>query len=155
MIAVADQVMKACAIQRTLLSEELRCWSSQSFLSARDHERSSSSLSECPAVHLFWGFEMTQPATVFATDRWWWIQCKESQNMLGLVCLADLLACRRLPMLGSFTRRYLCSHDNGSTIFHRLWYASILGEGRMLFLRMGVGFALSGLEQPAWNNLYD
>ena len=30
------------------------------------------------------------------------------------------LACRRWPMLGSFTRRYLCSHDNGSTIFHRL-----------------------------------
>jgi len=58
---------------------------------------------------------------------------------------ADLAACRRLPMLGSFTPRYLCSHDNGSAIFH----ASIFGEGRMLFLRMGEGFALSGLEQPA------
>ena len=187
---------------------------------------------------------MTQPATVFATDLWWWIQCKESLNMLGLVCLKmsvfsslDLrqvfasttwhiamptqgrsirrwkqkppqtgqaensrlaihsdqfglsgdypldsmleianivilarsslcsqytkpdhmksgcsgsgnaadLACRRLPMLGSFTRRYLCSRDNGSTIFHRLCDASIFGEGGMLFLRMGVGFALSGL----------
>ena len=87
MIAVTDQLMKACAIQRTLLSEELRCWSSQSFLSTRDHERSRRSLSKCPEVHLFWGFEMTQPATVFATDLWWWIQCKESLNMLGLVCL--------------------------------------------------------------------
>ena len=191
---------------------------------------------------------MTQPATVFATDLWWWIQCKESQNLLGLVCLkmsvfssldlsqvfastnrmkiglsgdsthltscwrspiyigilarsslcsqhtksgskqnqsraediwssvaskltmhsdqmtsgfsgsgdtADLVAYRRLPMLGSFTRTYLCSHHNRSTIFHRLCDASIFGEGRMLFLRMGEGFALSGLEQPAWNNSHD
>ena len=30
---------------------------------------------------------MTQPATVFPTDLRWWIQCKESRNTLGLVCL--------------------------------------------------------------------
>ena len=62
---------------------------------------------------------------------------------------ADLVAYRRLPMLGSFTRTYLCSHHNRSTIFHRLCDASIFGEGKMLFLRMSEGFALSGLGQPA------
>ena len=78
-----------------------------------------------------------------------WSSVASELMMCSDQVVVEILPIWRLPMLGSFTRRYLCSHDNGSTIFHLLCDASIFGEGRVLFLRMGEGFALSGLEQPA------